>query len=171
MLDAGAEKDICVYERSMYGKDLLAQGTMCKRQIPPNFLRLLSFLVHIPCVLLHLCLIAVLAHNLLVKCNVWSSSFRCQVIHVQHESFYLETAWWELTLLIVLYVSLNRKRDTYKVDFPTFWGFVSQLCWQFWHPSLLSFLSAVGQAQIYIVENTTGQHHVGRLWSTCWCPS
>lgn len=97
----------------MYGKGLH------KAQCAKDRFLLIFKASFIPCPYsMHLCLIAVLAHNLLAKHNVGSSLFGYQVIHEQHGSFHLEIAWWELTLLILLYVSLKGKTDTCKVHIP-----------------------------------------------------
>lgn len=140
-------------ERSTYGKDLH------KAQCAKDRFLLIFKASFTPCPYpMHLCVIAVLAHKLLMNCSVGSSSFRCQVIHEQHGSFHLEMGTHRLNISVCVPERENRYLQGV---FSTFWGLVWQCCWQFWYPSLLFFLSAVGQAQIYLVENITGQHPVG----------
>lgn len=166
MFDVGAEKDICVYVR---GARMVKTCTRLNVQKTDSSWFFKASLIFCPYPM-HLCLIAVLAHKLLVNCSAGSSSFRCQVTTSS-----MDPSTWRLpdgnspskTSVFVP----ERESRYLQGAFSTFWGLVWQRSWQFWHPSLLFFLSAVGQAQIYLVENITGQHHVGRVWSTSWCPS
>ena len=76
------------------------------------------------------------------------------------------------SLLLLLCASLKGEMDAQKVDFcfaRLHFRALPAVLTPFTHwehfPACLQW-----QAQIYLVENVTGQNHLGRLWSTCWCP-
>lgn len=152
-------------ERSTYGKDL-HKAQCAKDRFLPIFKASLT-----PCPYpTHLCVIAVLAHKLLMNCSVGSSSFRCQVIHEQHGSFHLEMG---LTVLIFLYVSLKGKTDTYKVYFPLFEVWFDSVAGS--SDTLHCFSSCLqwGRPRFTLWKTSLASTWLAlsRLWSTCWCPS